>query len=207
MNPSCKALIPVIVLATLLLAPMAHAHKVTIFAWAEGDTVHTESKFSGGKMVKHGKVEVFDKTGNRLLEGETDDNGAFSFKAPKIIDLKIELTAGMGHKNTWTLPASELAPAAATSPAPDTTPASTVGGPPALPAPPPAAGAGALTPEIVEAIVARQLDRKIAPIMHMMVAEQEKGPSVSDILGGIGYIIGLVGLGAYLRYRRQELRP
>ncbi len=75
----------------------AHAHKVTVFAWAEGDRVFTESKFSGGKMVKAGKVEVFDSSGNLLLEGRTDDNGAFASGAV-ITDLKLLFTAGMGTR-------------------------------------------------------------------------------------------------------------
>ena len=52
----------------LCAAPLAHAHKVSIFAWVEQDTVYTISKFSGGKYVKHGKVSVFDEQKNKLLE-------------------------------------------------------------------------------------------------------------------------------------------
>ena len=38
-----------------------------------------------------------------------------------------------------------------------------------------------------------------------MVAElRQTGPTLTDVLGGIGYIIGLVGLAAYVRYRRKE---
>ena len=33
----------------LLLAAQPLAHNVTVFAWVEGDTVHVESKFSGGR--------------------------------------------------------------------------------------------------------------------------------------------------------------
>ena len=95
-------------LCCFLILPSAHAHKVTVFAWAEGDRVFTESKFSGGKMVKAGKVEVFDNRGTLLLEGRTDDHGAFAFQAPAITDLKIVLTAGMGHKNSWQLSAADL---------------------------------------------------------------------------------------------------
>ena len=85
-----------------------HAHKVTIFAWTEGDTVHTESKFSGGKHVQGGKVEVFDTNSKLLLGGRTDDNGLFSFKVPNTGDLNIVLTAGMGHRNAWRLSGDDL---------------------------------------------------------------------------------------------------
>ena len=184
----------------------AHAHKVTVFAWAEGDRVFTESKFSGGKMVKAGKVEVFDSSGNLLLEGRTDDNGAFAFQAPSITDLKIVLTAGMGHQNSWLLSAADLGQGELTPRATHASPSD----PTVLEAPRasvPAAAGPALTAREIEAIVARQLEEKIRPLMRMVAASQEKGPTMSDIVGGIGYIIGLVGLGAYVRYRKERRRP
>ena len=45
-----------------LVVKQAFAHKVTIFAWVEGDTVHTESKFSGGRVAKQAPIEVYDRT-------------------------------------------------------------------------------------------------------------------------------------------------
>lgn len=182
---------------------MADAHKVIIFAWAEGDTVYTESKFSGGKMVKDGKVEVFDSTGALLLEGRTTDNGEFSFPVPAITDLNIVLTAGMGHQNSWQVRADELG-GAAPGPAPTA---------PVMPGAPVSEmrqeavpGGNGLTTREVEEIVARQLEQKIQPLNRMLAAMQDRGPALSDIIGGIGYIMGLVGLGAYLRYRKDTQR-
>ncbi len=185
--------------------PAAGAHKVSIFAWAEGDTVYTESKFSGGKMVKDGKVEVLDSQGTHLLDGRTNDNGEFSFEVPKITDLTIVLSAGMGHQNSWKLSADELGGGALdpavtepvlSAPLVSETPPETA---------PPASDPG-LTTQAVEAIVARQLEQKLQPLIRMLVATQEKGPTLSDIFGGIGYIMGLVGLGAYMRYRKDGRR-
>lgn len=181
--------------------PAAQAHKVTVFAWTEGDRVFTESKFSGGKEVQSGKVEVFDSSGNLLLEGRTDDKGAFDFKTPAITDLKIVLTAGMGHQNSWLLSAAELGegeptPVATPEPAVLETPREKVI-PVAVPG---------LTAREIEAIVSRQLEQKIKPLVRMVAASQERGPTPRDIFGGIGYIIGLVGLGAYVRYRKDSRR-
>lgn len=86
----------------------AWAHKVMIFAWVEGDTVYTQSKFSGGKKAKNSTVVVYDKEGNQLLESKTDDLGEFSFKVPKKTDLKIVLKASMGHMAEWKIPAEEI---------------------------------------------------------------------------------------------------
>ena len=40
--------------------------------------------------------------------------------------------------------------------------------------------------------------------MDRITALNENRISLSDILGGIGYIIGLVGLAAYMQYRRKR---
>ena len=197
MKTAIKAVILTVMLAVAFV-PYAQAHKVTIFAWAEGGKVFTQSKFSGGKEVKGGRVAVYGPDGKLLLEGRTDDSGEFSFTPPAITDLKIVLIAGMGHQNSWTLSAAELGgqPPVADS-APEPSPSA---------APPTDAVAG-LTAGQVEAIVARQLDEKLAPLTRMVAESRDDGPTLSDIFGGIGYIIGLVGLGAYVRYRRDRQQP
>jgi nickel transport protein len=85
-----------------------HAHRVNIFAWVDGDTVHTQSKFGGGKMVNNGEISVFDPEGNLLLKGSTDENGEFSFNVPEKTSLRIELNAGMGHQSEWIVTAEEI---------------------------------------------------------------------------------------------------
>ncbi len=100
--------------ATLVLAAAmlwmnpAQAHKVSIFAYAEGGTVYTESYFPDGKMVQDGTIEVYDSQGQKLLEGKTDQDGKFSFPVPKKDDLKIVIIASMGHKSEFVLKKDEL---------------------------------------------------------------------------------------------------
>jgi len=86
----------------------ANAHRVNLFAWVEGDTVHVESKFSGGKKVKAGKIIVTDPQGNELVKGTTNEKGEFAFKIPKKTDLKIVLLAGTGHRAEWIIPVGEI---------------------------------------------------------------------------------------------------
>ena len=57
----------------------ADAHRVNLFAWVEGDHVYVESKFSGGKKVKAGKIIVTDPQGHELVKGTTNDQGEFAF--------------------------------------------------------------------------------------------------------------------------------
>jgi len=189
-----------VLLCWLFLIGSAFAHKVNVFAWVEGNTVFTESKFSGGKVVKGGRIEVLDADGTLLLEGATDDSGAFSFKTPRIADLTVVLEAGTGHRNTWTITAVELKGGdAGSTEAVAAIPAESV---------PESTGkeayfvASGLSPGEVEEIVARQLEEKLRPLNRMMAESRDRGPALSDIIGGIGYILGLVGLGAYMRFRR-----
>lgn len=191
------------------LAP-AWAHKVMIFAWVEGDTVYTQSKFSGGKRAKNATVVVYDKKGNQLLAGKTDEQGEFSFKVPERTDLKIALKASMGHVAEWTIPAKEVTPVfdevegshpevglgVSTQEAMLLTQTKTGKEPPG----PAAVG---LSPQEAKALIEDALDRKLAPIVKMLADQVGRGPSVSEVLGGIGYIIGLAGVALYFLSRRK----
>ena len=102
-----------LVLVICALATPALAHRVVVFAHAEGNIIHTESKFMPNTPVEHGKIIVQDaKTGKQLLTGDTDAQGKFSFTIPaeaksQKMDLKIVIEAGMGHRGEWLLKADQ----------------------------------------------------------------------------------------------------
>lgn len=98
------------VVGILLAAAAASAHRVNVFAWVEGDKVFVECKYPDGTKVHEGVIKVLDSSGKELLNGKTNDKGEFSFKVPKIDDLKIVLEAGMGHRAEWPLSKQDLAP-------------------------------------------------------------------------------------------------
>ncbi len=180
----------------LLWTGSAAAHRVNVFAWVEGDTVYTESKFSGGKRVKGGEVLVYDAKGNLLLSGKTDTEGGFSFNIPQKTAMRIVLKAGTGHRGEWTIPRSEVDPEASGSPS-----APAHGKPsdtPKTESPRPSAD-----PDQIRHTLEQTLDRRLNPILKMIAASQDKGPTLRDILGGIGYILGLMGLAAYIHFRRK----
>ena len=98
----------VFVVITLLFSGIALAHKVNLFAYAEGGKIYTESYFPDGKPVEGGKVLVYDSQDKLLLEGVTDKGGLFNFPIPKVDDLKIVIEATMGHKNSFKLKKAEV---------------------------------------------------------------------------------------------------
>jgi nickel transport protein len=181
-------------LFALLIPVPVHAHKVTVFAWVEGETVHTESKFSGGKKVKAGKIEVFDHLSRKVLEGKTDDQGYFAFPLPKDAQtLKIVLTAGMGHGNYWQITGQELG---RQNPEPSGQPS---GQPPK--ASPSQDKRTQLDVKALEQIVARVVEKELAPLKAQLAAQAW---GLRDIVSGIGYILGLMGLASYVHYRKTK---
>ncbi len=183
----------------MFLAGPSLAHKVSIFAWVEGDTVHTQSKFSGGKLVRQGAITVFDGQENKLLEGVTNDQGEFSFSIPQKTALHIVLGASMGHGNTWTIPLSEIKEAMGEEAVTTKAPAISLmeQQAPVTPA------TQENNQKIIQASMEKALDKKLQPLTRMMLEAREDKPDLADILGGIGYIIGLAGLAAYMHYRRK----
>ena len=187
----------------------ASAHRVNVFAWVEGDTIYVESKFAGGKKVTSGKIVVMDPQGVELLAGLTNDQGEFSFKVPKRTDLRIVLIAGEGHQGEWTIQAAELedlpsktasdasAENAMQSEQKKSIAKTSVDTMTAAPL-------TAVKPEDLEAIIETVLDKKLKPITRVLADIRQEGPTVRDIFAGIGYIIGLVGIAAYVHSRKKK---
>ena len=186
----------------------ARAHNVTVFAWVEGDTVHVESKFAGGRKPQNAPIEVYDTAGNLLLEGTTDENGTFSFTVPHKTEMRIVLKAGMGHQAEWTIPLAELegVQETAASAAPAETTAASAAAPNESQTAPAATRPVALTQAELQQALEQALDNKLKPLLKLAAESKNSGPSIHEIIGGIGYIFGLVGVGAYFHARRNR-RP
>lgn len=189
---------------TLCLSAASQAHKVNIFAYVDGDTVVTDSGYSRSKRVSGGDVEVYDAaSGDLLLSGKTDADGKYSFQIPEKarqqgMDLRLLLKAGVGHQAEWVVKAEEYAvvPAAETSVA-ETPTIEAMTAAPAL-GETVTAAAPVMDTAVVEAIMRREL----APVKEMLADMSQPGPSVTEILGGIGYIFGLFGVAAYFKSRK-----
>ncbi len=214
--PRTGLMVATAVEAWLLLTATVYAHRIVLFAWIEGDTVYTEGKFPGGGAVKHGDITVFNEADRELLKGRTDDQGLFSFSLkslPSPTGLKIVLNAGMGHQAHWELSRQEIGRAmgmapdtgrsplvsenAADEPAasPDTSPAETK-----------EAVSGCISEAELKKIVEDAVDRKLSPVMSMLISiREEAAVGLDDIFAGLGYILGLTGVAA-LFYARKKRR-
>jgi len=171
------------------------AHKVYLFAWLEGDRVYTESSFGGKKKVRGGLVRVFGPSGNELLQGKTNEKGEFSFNIPQKTDLRIVLDTNRGHKAEYILSADEITDTAGTSePAAEKKELHE-----SLASPVP------VDIEQIRMVVEQTVDERLKPIRKALAKIQEqKGPGFMEVIGGIGYIFGCMGLILYFRDRRKQ---
>jgi nickel transport protein len=179
------------------------AHKVNIFAYTEGDTVFTESYFSDGKKCVNSQVTVFDEGGKRLLKGKTDKKGLFSFKTPAYTDLRLVLTAGMGHRAEYVVRKTGFSDFANPTgrKAPDL-PHGDAAGQNQNNGSPPA------DMKELQSLIEASLDRKLAPMKQIIARmEQDRGPAVVEIVGGIGYIFGIMGIIVLVKNRKNRYRP
>ena len=196
---------------TLLLHSQALAHRVNIFAYVEGNEIVVECSYSKSKRVNHGAIEVqAASSGEILLQGTTDEAGLFRFPVPKQArasgtDLRILLRAGEGHQNDWIVEAAEFmngaAVSAASSPEVEQPAAPKAASPSGSQTA--TSGSGGLSRAEMEEIVNAALDAKLAPIKRAMLEQTESGPGMKEIVGGIGWIFGLVGIAAYFKSRSR----
>jgi nickel transport protein len=190
------------ILALLLLslcAWTAQAHKVNMFATVEGDQVFIEGYFLDGKKPKHSEVTVYDSEDNAVVTGQTNDEGQFTFKIPGSGPLRVKLNAGEGHLKEITLTAKELGFVNGSGMLENAT--STAVADPETDVTSDSADQETVGNAQLEMLVKRAVGQSIRPVMRELDELKERR-DLSDIIGGIGIIIGVGGLLLYLQARK-----
>ena len=198
------------VLCIWILSSPALAHKIRIFAYADGEVIVGEAAFSGGRAVKNAEIIVQDALNSQvLLTRHTDAQGAFRFSIPDKarqarLNLRIIVNAGAGHRSDWLLKAGEYLEGGK-----DTLPADTRQQSPVSAEENRGANfsleerkeEGELEEqeERIRRIVEEVMDKKLGPVKQMLAENASREPGLRDILGGIGYLLGLAGIIAYFK--------
>lgn len=192
----------------LWLIPAAWGHKVNVFASVEGDKVLVEGHYGKKTKAVDCAVEVLNADGEKLVEGKTDSKGTYSFSLNDLPPMRGELTivlhATGGHKAQYTLRADQLPIyplplnkstsqiQSETDQAKQSTPGQSQ------------SAVGNLDAAQLQKLVEETIDAKLLPLIQMLSNQQkllmeqrDKSPTFTEILGGIGWIFGLVGVAAY----------
>jgi len=194
----------VAILAAVAMPSLVLAHKVIADVYVTGDAIEGEIGFSSGDMAADTTVEVFDEAGNKLGEAKTNAEGFFTFTPEKPVTHVFRADLGAGHVAEARIEAADLpktlAGAGAAPPPADATSATAATAGPAE-----VADAANLSEE-QRALVAEAVRREIRPLRREIAAYKEKN-DLQAIMGGLGYIIGLFGIGFYFAARRSLKTP
>jgi nickel transport protein len=194
------------VLFALPAAP-AYAHKLNVFATAEGKTIHGKAYFHGGAPAQDVAVTALSPTGQPIGQTRTDGEGRFTLEARFHCDYRFLVETGDGHGGEYTLTAAALPedlpvlPLHGNGKTDDDTGRLRAERTPAAPQSAsviPADGQGQVLHEL--AILRAEVGR-----LEEQLHAYEDRLRLTDILGGIGYIAGLTGAAYYyLGVRRKR---
>jgi len=170
----------------MVLSLLLFSHKINVFTYKEGNKIFVEGYFSDGSPCKNSEIEIFDEKGEKIIEGKTNSDGIFSFDIPDKQKIKIVLYADMGHKTE-----TEMELKKETIKKQET------------------------KQEIkkeetkkeeqvffdqmeIKKMVEESVEKSINTLIKEIEKERQKA-KITDVIGGIGYIIGILGIYLYFK--------
>lgn len=165
--------------ALLLFVLPAEAHRLKLFAQATGGNIAGYGFYIGGGRPQGADLLVTTPDGKEVSRLKTAADGGFSFAPPTPGRYHLSLAAGDGHF-------TEL----------DISTDGTLAAPVVMT---PQTSVPADLDARIEAAVARQ----IRPLLEAYDAADGR-VRFNDLLGGLGWIVGLAGLWAFMRSRRDR---
>ncbi len=200
-KPQRRYLLILLCVIGLLTCMPLQAHRLKVFATAEGARIDGTAYFVGGAKAAGASINVLDPQGRELAKVTPDEDGAFSYIATQRMDHEFVADSRDGHKASWTVRADELPadlpPPDGAGPLPGKSAAE--GQAPASAAAP----AAAVDDGRLVALVERAVARQVRPLREELETYTDR-VRLHDILGGLGYIAGIAGLGLWWRSRRRE---
>lgn len=151
------------------------AHRMLMDYTVEKDEILVEVFFPDGKPAVNVDVDIETSSGNVVLSGKTDAEGAYRFRPERYEALVIVAEGSLGHRSK-----TRIAPAELVSLFPGKETRIEPG--PAVDSP-------------VET-------RTVRPVAERSKIHTER-PPIRDIFAGIGYIVGLFGIFFYIKAKRE----
>ncbi len=184
------------ILTALCVAAPASAHKLKVFATAIGADISGYGYFAPGGRAQDSDVTVT-TDGKVVATLRTSSEGEFAFTAKSRTDHIFSVDAGDGHVATYRIAADELPETLGAGGVAQTPLAGTQQRPQILPL-----GPTPMSAAEIRAMVEQGVAHQLRPLREQIDAWQEK-LWLHDILGGIGYIVGLAGLAFWLSANRK----
>lgn len=194
-------LLPLVAALSLALAPLqALAHKVVASAYPSGTVIEGQVGFSNGDMAGNARVEVFAPDGRKLGETTTDGAGNFTFTPTEPVAHEFRSDLGAGHQADFTVDQEDVEQVLGLRK--DTAQAEAEQQ--AVPAASAGATGGVAELSMADKLaIAKMVRDEVRPLTREIAAMKEHN-GIQSVIGGIGYIIGLFGIGFYVAGRRRK---
>ncbi|WP_209940280.1 cobalt ABC transporter permease [Ruegeria sp. HKCCE4148] len=185
-----------VVFALSLMPLPALAHKVIAGVFPAGDAIEGELGFSNGDMAQNQKVIVYGPDGAELGRTLTDTDGFFLYTPTNPVEHTFKADLGAGHVAEVTMPAADVAAIMGVEADVVETAAMIA----------PKEGGTQVTVASLtneeRAAIAQAVRDETRPLRREIASYREHN-DLQTILGGIGYIIGLFGIGFYIAARKK----
>lgn len=182
--------------AALLCCQPLMAHKLKVFAMTEGETIQGQAYFVGGAAASGAVIRIKDGEGKELELLKPDAEGRFEYRIESVMDYEVVADTLDGHQASWSLKATEFSPGLAAISVSPAAPSESGAGVPDVDSA--QTGEGVITQEACKSAMSRQT----ASLSDALRACEER-QRLRDILGGLGYIVGLAGMGLWWSSRRR----
>ena len=176
----------------MALSPLAWGHKVILDAFLSGAVIEGELGFSNGEMASGKMISVQNTKGRELTQVQTDADGFFTFTPEQGLVYIFAADLGAGHVAQASVSGPDMVLTAPLAVAAASQPISLSEDVPQVPA--------AQTTSL--AVELQKLRAELRAMRRELKAYKEKH-DWQTILGGMGYILGLVGLSYYWAARRR----
>ncbi|KJE35462.1 hypothetical protein UF64_12765 [Thalassospira sp. HJ] len=210
-----RTLFFVFLFAFALPVSTATAHNLNVFAMSNGDTIEGYVYFSGGTRARQALIELHGTDDRILFTTKTDDQGSFAFTVSHRANYTVFTNTGDGHVASFALRTDEFAehlPIAGSETDVTVTQVSRTGPDSTVETDATATepqssyisknDLQALSHDELSTLINHAVARQIGPLREEVNAYRND-VRLSDILGGIGMIMGIFGVCAWLMARRQ----
>ncbi|MGD0383857.1 MAG: hypothetical protein ABSA77_10065 [Thermoguttaceae bacterium] len=181
-----------IILSIFFTPTFAFAHSMEVFATVEGKTIQGKASFHDGTPARNAEVKAFDPTGEEIGRTKTDEQGKFKLEVRFHCDYRLLVDTNDGHGAEYTISAknlpADLPPRDPSIVSPDTARTHTESD----------------REHTHDSALLAEIHADVDALQEQL-NEYEHRIRFRDILGGIGFIVGLAGA-AYGYYYRGLLR-
>jgi nickel transport protein len=176
----------------------AWAHKLNVFAHVEGHAIRGNAYFPGNVPAQGAQVTAVAPDGRELGRTTSDREGKFVLEARVRSDTKIVAVTEDGHGAEYILRAAEL---------PEDLPAGEEGDRPHLSEPVPSLPPA--QPAITDGELLGEMQALRGQVVELrgQVYDYEQRLRFRDVLGGLGYILGVAGVACYLLSLNRPRAP